>query len=219
MCYILYPAPLRGTHATGGVKSGRSRPFSQPIQPTRGFAPNGLEMRESLQRMFLFCWLSGALIGGSACVSSHWQAGRFDDGQVHYALPEPGDGWQRLRLDTANAAWRNPAKRAAILVNSHCVGVEDASLHVLSRHLLMGMENTEILSESQRTIAGRAALETSARGTLDGVPRQLQLLVLKKDGCVYDLVLEGNPANFDDSLPAYARLRDSWQIFRRKDWK
>lgn len=167
----------------------------------------------------MLCWFSMVLIGGSACFGSHWQAGRFDDGQVHYQMHEPGEGWQRLRLDAANAAWRNARQRASILVNSHCNGVEDAPLRVLSRHLLMGMENTEILQESEHTIAGRAALETSARGTLDGVPRQLQLLVLKKDGCVYDLVLEGHPGNFEASLPAYQRLRDSWQIFRRRDWK
>lgn len=202
-----------------GMRKRGAADLSVPVGSMDVSVQNGLEMRKSLQRTFMLCSAGIVFLVTTGCVSSHWQAGRFDNGQVHYTMHEPGNGWQKLRFESANAAWRNPAKRASLLVNSHCVGVEDAPLRALSRHLLIGMENTEILAESERTISGRAALETSARGTLDGVPRQLQLLVLKKDGCVYDLVLEGDPADFTASLPAYERLRDSWQIFRRHDWK
>lgn len=226
VCYILPTGfgVIRGRGNPRVATPTRSGRLASPRQgePTRAllwlFEANGFEMRDSMRRL-VGVWGCWAILTVSACGSAHWRSGRYDNGQVHYEIGEPGAGWERLKLADANAAWRNSAHRASLLVNSHCVGVEDASLRVLSRHLWMGMEEAEVLAEREQTIAGRAALETSVRGTLDGVPRQLQLLVLKKDGCVYDLVLEGHPDAFARSLPDFERLRDSWRIFRRKDWK
>lgn len=159
------------------------------------------------------------LTGALAC-AGHPQLrdGRYQDDVVEYSLESPGDGWQRLDMEQANVAWLNRDLGAALLVNSHCQGVEDAPLEVLTRHLLMGLTDVETVAERRLELSGREALETTVEGKLDGVRRRLQLLVLKKDGCVYDVVLDASPDGFSRAVPGYERVRSTLDVHPRKDW-
>lgn len=154
----------------------------------------------------------------AACAGPQLKDGVYEDTVVRYSLDAPGEGWVLLQLEQANVAWRHPLLNASLLVNSHCEGVEDASLEVLTRHLLMGMTQAEVLAEERSMLSGRAALETTVAAKLDGVPRKLKLLVLKKDGCVYDLVLDARPDTFEGAAGAYRRVRESLEVHPRRDW-
>ncbi len=142
---------------------------------------------------------------------------RFEDQHVNYAAGDPGEGWTRVELASTNIAWHNPALAAGILVNSHCEGVSDAPLEGLTGELMMGSTEREVLSQSLRPFSGREALETIARAKVDGVPRQRALFVLKKDGCVYDVVYDAPPERFAAGLADYARVRDSLEVGPRRD--
>ena len=63
----------------------------------------------------------------------------------------------------------------------------------------------------------QGALETMAIAKIDGVPRQRALFVLKKDGCVYDVVYDAAPLKFDEGLAAYRRVRDGLDVGARRD--
>ena len=147
-----------------------------------------------------------------------WRDGRYQDDVVRYSLEPPGEGWRPLEMEQANLAWTNPHIGAAILVNSHCKGVEDAPLDVLTRHLLMGMTDVEILSERVLELSRREALETTVEAKLDGRTRRMRVLVLKKAGCVYDVVLDASPEGFSAAVPAYERVRHTLDVQSRKDW-
>ena len=79
----------------------------------------------------------------------------------------------------------------------------------------MGLTDRQVVSQTVRPCSRREALETIVVGKLDGVERKLALLVLKKDGCVYDLVLGAGPAQFDQALIAFGRVRDSFDVDSR----
>lgn len=138
--------------------------------------------------------------------------GAYHDNKVSYRLGLPGDGWDRLKLDTANVAWFNPALSASLMANSHCDGVKDAPLTGLTEDLLIGITDRAVVSQQPRPWARREALETIATGKLDGVDRKLALFVLKKDGCVYDFMYIGDHENgsavaaFDDFVNGFAAL-------------
>ena len=55
---------------------------------------------------------------------------QFTDGTVKYEVHSPGEGWSEINVDNANVAWLHEPTAAALLVNSHCEGVEDANLQV-----------------------------------------------------------------------------------------
>lgn len=141
--------------------------------------------------------------------------GRFTSDQVAYRIGQPGAGWSEVKLETANAAWHNPELGAALMVNSHCEGVGDSPLEGLTNDLLMGMTEREIVTQERIPWAKREALQSVATGKLDGVPRKLELFVLKKDGCVYDIVLDAAPAHFDAARTAFARVRQGFDVDAR----
>ena len=58
--------------------------------------------------------------------------------------------------------------------------------------------------------------ETRVKARLDGVERQMAILVLKKDGCVYDLVLDVSPARFPQAVPAFESMRDGFDVYTRE---
>jgi hypothetical protein len=53
---------------------------------------------------------------------------------------------------------------------------------------------------------GREAMHTSLVAKLDGVPMAYDVWVLKKDGCVYDLLYLAPPADVDRGIEAFHRL-------------
>mgnify|MGYP003352761573 CR=1 FL=1 len=53
--------------------------------------------------------------------------------------------------------------------------------------------------------------------SLDGVPVEMETTVLKKDGCVYDVVYDAPPTHFDVGLPAFRRVRDGLVVGPRRD--
>jgi hypothetical protein len=153
----------------------------------------------------------------AACNTPQVNDGKFSDSKVEYKLGEPGKGWHEMRLEQANGAWHDDALDASILVNSHCAGVADSPLEGLTSDLMMGMTDRNI--ESQKTIpfSGRDAMETVATAKLDGVERKLEMFVLKKDGCVYDIVLDSDSAHFDAAQAGYSKVRDGFDVAPRRD--
>ncbi len=151
-----------------------------------------------------------------ACASDgELKNGTFRDDDVAYRIGEPGAGWRQLRLPSANVAWFNDALSASLMANSHCDGVKDAPLSGLTEDLLMGITDRAVVSQTVRPCSRREALETVVTGKLDGVERKLAVLVLKKDGCVYDIVLGAAPAQFEQALAAFGRVRDGFDVDAR----
>lgn len=118
--------------------------------------------------------------------------------------------WARVSLSGNDLAWAGPAG-AVVAVNGLCTGHGDPSLKVLTDHLLMGFDAREILGREELMLAGRAALRTRAAARLDGIPMEMELTVLKKDGCVYDLSYSAPPSSFETGLGAYRAVVESFE--------
>ncbi len=164
-------------------------------------------------------FLSGAALAAGACGgTAHMEGGVYEDEHVQYRVTSPSDGWRQVEIETANAAWLNDELGASLLVNSHCEGVQDAPLEALANHLLIGWTERDIVHERKLELSRREALEREVSAKLDGVPRRVMLLVLKKDGCVYDVVLSASPESFPRAKPGYEAVVGSLDIAPRRDW-
>src|SRR5262249_49239126 len=93
-------------------------------------------------------------------------------------------------------------------VSSHCDPTLDIPLPALTNQLLIGFTEREEVEEASRVPRdGRESLRTHARAKLDGVPRELLIEGLKKDGCVDDFVLAARPGDsFATTRPAFDRV-------------
>ena len=89
-----------------------------------------------------------------------------------------------------------------IYANVDCDPNQDAPLDVLTNHLLFGVD-VKMEQRAEMTLAGRKALRTRIHGEVDGVPVELDTIVMKKNGCVYDLGLAAGPDTFDTHEHAF----------------
>jgi hypothetical protein len=72
--------------------------------------------------------------------------------------------------------------------------VEDAPLDVLVNHVLLQLDSSAERERREVILDGRAARRVRLQARLDGVPVELDLVVLKKDGCVVDAQLIASAA-------------------------
>lgn len=133
-------------------------------------------------------WLVGcALWALAACGGgASFRHDVYDDGIVRYRVgPRPRD-MERVDVDDNDLAFYNP-RLGTISVNSTCTEYEDVPEVALLNHLLFGMRERRFRVEETVTLDGRGAYHVVVDVELDGVPITLEVFLVKKDGCVYDI--------------------------------
>lgn len=149
------------------------------------------------------CWVAGC--------ATPYQAGIFEKDGTRYNVGEGPHGWSRRGFSDNDLAFVSPDQRHTVAVNSTCRRYSDASLEVLMHHLLMGFTQVEQLEQSRAPLDGREGLFGHYRAQLDGVPVELGLVVLKKDGCVYDFTYLSPPGRYDEAKADFTGLLASFK--------
>ena len=137
----------------------------------------------------------------TACAGARLDGNVYRDGPVRFRVGDVPAAWRRIDAEGARLAFRDDASGATVLVNARCgADAVDAPLAALTAHLFLMFTERTLGEQVLVPMDGREALHTVATAKLDGVPRGFDAYVLKKDGCVYDLVRIGPAAE-----PAAAR--------------
>jgi len=113
-----------------------------------------------------------------------------------YVFGPVDPSWQRIEVPGNDVAWFDPDTRGMVHVDHTCERSMDTPLPSLVQHLLMGFTAREFVSEETVPFDGREARHVVVQARLDGVPRTLELYVMKKDGCVFDLGYVAPPERF-----------------------
>lgn len=121
---------------------------------------------------------------------------RYDFGPVP-------SSWRPVTVESNDAAWFDPATDGAVHVDHTCDRAMDVPLPSLVQHLLIGFTQRETVLEETVPFDQREARHVVVNARLDGVPRSLELYVMKKDGCVYDLGYVARPDRFESGRPAF----------------
>lgn len=140
-----------------------------------------------------------------ACAhEDHLHDGVLQKGDVRIRLgPVPAE-WRPITVDGADLAYRDDARAGSTLFDVRCgARDDDAPLSVLTEHLIMGTTEREYDSQETIPFDGREAMHTLLRAKLDGVPMQYDIYVMKKNGCVYDLVYVAPPDRFSQGATAF----------------
>jgi hypothetical protein len=124
-----------------------------------------------------------------------------------FTVVEPGGSWQRVNVTKAALEYRHDGSQATILVNARCgLDGDDVPLQSLTQHLFMQFTEEEIKSQDVVPFDGREAMHTVIDAKLDGVALRYDVWVLKKDGCVYDLLYLAPAGSFDGGRAAFDEL-------------
>jgi hypothetical protein len=146
-----------------------------------------------------------ALVAGGCAHHARLAGDTVIGPQTRYRIGPLPRGWTRVD-GAGDVAFHHAGRGAIILASSVCGKERDAPLQVLANTLLMGFGTTRFEGQALVRLDGREALRTRARATLDGVPVHLDALVLKKDGCIYDLVLAAPPGRAAEGEPDFERF-------------
>jgi len=151
--------------------------------------------------------LSGlALLACVAC-GAHFDGRVYRAKGVAFAVSAVPAAWQPLPDRDAALAFRDPAAHATILVNARCgLTSDDVPLTALTQHLFIEFTRRTIDEQTLLPFDGREALHSRMTADLDGVPMRYDVWVLKKDGCVYDLLYFAPPSGFERGAAAFTQF-------------
>jgi hypothetical protein len=135
----------------------------------------------------------------TACgAADAWDGRVFHAGRASFRTGPIATSWQRVDVHGAMLAFRDAESGGSVHVYGRCgQDADDVPLTALTNHLLIGFTEREVKEQRVLPMDGREAMHTVVLGKLDGVRMQMSIYVLKKDGCVYDLVWVAPPERFD----------------------
>ena len=174
-------------------------------------------------------WLTGwcaSLLFAGGCASG-WDGGRIHyktwqpawkgmDRDATFRVGDPGDGWRPHRETGVQVAWSKAKTPAVIQVRSQCDEHGDSDLASFTDHLRIDFNEWIIERQSAIEIVGREGLRTRVHARLDGVAVDLELVVLKKNGCLFDLQYIASPSRFEDGMRSFDRVVEGFAFPLRK---
>jgi len=161
----------------------------------------GLKKRNSW-KFWVGLWTVVALTGCFGGVRRTGKVVGYREGRVltkkgSYQVGPLSANWERVKLGKAVVAFYNSDLKSTISTDSFCdQAYNDSSLKSLTQHLLPGLQDTKIIEQGPFMLDDRGALQTILSAKLDGLPVMLNLVVLKKDWCLFDFFLVSEQSHF-----------------------
>jgi hypothetical protein len=160
-------------------------------------------------RIALLCaMLAGSASAGSAlsCSASHFDGQVFRKGDVAFRLEHLPPAWRHIEISDTALAFRDDENAATVAINGRCgKDAEDVPLQSLTQHLFLQFTERQLQDQELFPLDGREALRTEMVAKLDGVAKYFHVVVLKKDGCVYDFMQIANRQQDKDEFLDFVR--------------
>jgi hypothetical protein len=164
------------------------------------------------RRRFVSAWAAAAIFGSVTCGSAiHFYDGVYDDGIVRYRVGKLGSGFVPVSVSDNDLAWHNRGL-GTIAINSTCTEYDDVPSVALLNQLLFGTMQRVYRVDETVTLDGRGARHVIVDMQLDGVPLSLDVYLLKKDGCVYDLSYSAARAASEQGRPLFEAFVRSFAV-------
>lgn len=154
----------------------------------------------------------------AACGGSSLKGSVYRGDGLAFRLGEAPPTWRRIAVTNTRLAFRDEEAEATVLVNGRCgKDGDDVPLVALTHHLFISFTEREILEQTIVPMDGREAMHTVMRAKLDGVPKVFDAYVLKKDGCVYDLVGIWAVGKFEAHRAAFESFASGFHTLSEND--
>jgi hypothetical protein len=169
-------------------------------------------------RMWIaLAWIAAAALAGGCAhaprgrVEAGVDGDRVCAGRVCYHIGALPEGWRLVHQESASVGFFSEAVGGVIAANATCRDDAEASpLTTLTGQMLIGYTDRKIESQTTVPLDGREALRTRVGVKLDGVPMTLDLYVMKRNGCIFDLSYAAPPATFAGGERAFHGFVDGF---------
>lgn len=126
-----------------------------------------------------------------------YRAGTVKTGTGRFTVPSLPPPWKPPKIRLKQLVHENDSIDGTIVTDALCgPKFDDAPLPRLAKELFQRLQERKITSEKNLTLDGRAALRMQGGGRMDGVPIRMDVVVMKKDFCLYDFVYFAPPATY-----------------------
>ena len=167
-----------------------------------------LRRPRTVPRLFPFlATIALAALGLGGCGGSRFDGNVFHGEGFAFRVPPPPPTWERIDVSYGSLAFRDRAHGATVAVNGRCGrDAGDVPLVALTQHLFLMFTDRTVVKQEVVPFDGREAMHTVLTAKLDGVPKQFEVWVMKKDGCVYDLYYIAPPERYALGQAAFDRF-------------
>lgn len=176
--------------------------------------PSGVTWTHSAGRPLAFA-LAFVL---AACGGPTFNGTVYRSEQIAFQVAPPPPTWQRIEVTSTALAFRDEKHDATIAVSGRCgKDSDDVPLRSLTQHLFFQFTDRTIEREEVVPFDEREALHTVLLAKLDGVPKKFDVWVLKKDGCVYDLLFIARPSSFEEGVASFRAFARGFSTLNGND--
>jgi len=140
----------------------------------------------------------------------------YRDGRVFLSLNQPKkfylvgelpEGWSRMKTPARAITFYDDDTGSSISTDAFCGrSIGDRSLSSLGGEVISALDDREVVEEVPFTLDGRSAVRQRVEGKFNGVPIVLDLVVVRKDDCAFDMYAIMPP----DSVSS---VEDDFKIF------
>ena len=187
--------------AMGASRTGRA--LRQTRRPVPAASCIGGSLLPKLRLVAWLCALFAACVG---CGPTPFRGVYRGEGFA-FRAPHPPATWEPIDVSHAALAFRDTASAATIAVNVRCgADGEDVPLRALTQHLFLHFTDRDVLVEEIVPFDEREAMHGVLVAKLDGVPKKFDVWVMKKDGCVYDLLYMAPLERYEHGVLEFRRF-------------
>ena len=161
----------------------------------------------SMRNQLVVCFLSLTL---TTCVSVQLPGGKSEPAKG-VNLQVPSSPFKEIQSPQIDKSWQSTKTGNTISYFSTCGSSADPSLESLESDALNALNKMEVQSSDEVSFNGRSALQSLAKGHLDGVPVQISVLVFKKNNCNYTLTYGGIEQNFNTEVNVFESFKNSFK--------
>jgi hypothetical protein len=123
----------------------------------------------------------------------------------------PGKPFVEISPPGADSAWQDKGSGNTISFSSTCHDSGDPSLDSIQSDLVGELDNPHILQSEHLTFNDRDALHSQVEGTVEGVKTRLELLVFKKNDCIYSLSYVAVSKSFATNQAQFKEFQTSFK--------
>lgn len=131
---------------------------------------------------------------------------RKDPYDTTYRIGVPGDGWRPHKQRGSQVAWERDEGAGLMAARAQCHEHGDRSLDHFLDDLRLDFGAWREAPRQRSMFVGREALRTTLTASLDGVPVQMEVVVLKKNGCLFDFWYMAPQRVFSSHLTDFERF-------------
>ncbi len=176
---------------------------------TSGGGCTVVRMRRTHPTKTLRIVLAASLVAASltACGGATFDGHIYRGDGFAFQIPSQPAHYRRMSHSGDELAWQDTKSGGHVLLAGRCgTDRDDVPLVALTRHLFLQFTERKTIQQEVLPFDNREAMHTMMDAKLDGVPMRYDAWVLKKDGCIYDLLYFNAPGRFEAGLADFRRV-------------